>query len=449
MSTQTQQGFDPEAAIKALENQLARTPRGTRPMEHGAIAYRLGLAYAESPVGNAADNLRKALACYEVAAGIFDPRYDPVEHARAINAAGAAHRGLGRPKRALELFQKAADLLEDRDRDHERAAALNNLGLARTEAGEFESALDDFELAASLFDDSTPEGRRGKAAALHNRGLAHAATGTVEGLKAAIDDYAEARAAVDTEEAPYHCALIDHSTGIAATALAAQDPDQKRRWVSRAVTSFQESLAVFTRKAFPSQHALAKHNQGRALVATGEVDNLRRALASFEEVVALFDPRVQRDEWRQAYASLEAAEKALEDHPSGSLPGRAGHFVALAATCSSGERTQLLRERLPRLVALPGEKRHAAMVELAVASALLGPELAKGYIETELNVLMELPNEGVEAGLAARVDAHRRLPDAQREALDRAFDQAVGDALGMTQRILVRDHLASLGFERP
>jgi hypothetical protein len=90
---------DPLEAIAGLEAQLKATPRATRPYEHATVAYRLGLAYAESPVGNRAEYLRKALACFDVAAGIYDPRFDPVEHARVLNAAGASHRALGDRRR--------------------------------------------------------------------------------------------------------------------------------------------------------------------------------------------------------------------------------------------------------------------------------------------------------------------------------------------------------------
>ena len=101
-----QSTVDPKAVIDDLQRQLAATSRATRPHEHAVLAYRLGLAHAESPLGNPAEQLRKALAFYDVAAGIFDPRFEPVQHARVLNAAGAAHRGLGDRAKASELFEK-------------------------------------------------------------------------------------------------------------------------------------------------------------------------------------------------------------------------------------------------------------------------------------------------------------------------------------------------------
>ncbi len=259
---------DRRKALEALEAQLASTPRASRPYEHAAIAYRLGLAYAESPVGNASDSLRKALACYDVAAAIFDPRSDPVEHARVINAAGAAQRALGDPRRAGGLFAKAAELLDGRERDSERAAALNNLGLARTEVGELGAAVEAFDAAVDLFDTSTAEGRRGRVATLHNRGQAHAAGPGEEGLEAALVDFEEARADLDPDEAPYHHGLVSHSIGVACSTLAAVRPSDRDALLEEAVKAFSESLTVFTRSSFPFQYALAKHNLGLAHAAS-------------------------------------------------------------------------------------------------------------------------------------------------------------------------------------
>src|SRR5262245_31565175 len=233
---------DRQETIKALEEQLARTPKASRPHEYAALSYRLGLAYAES-TGTQQDGLRKALSYFDTAATIFDPRFDPVEHARVLNAAGAVHRGLGNRKKAAELFAKAADLFVGKEgREAELAAGLNNLGLVRSEQGDFAGAVEAFDQAVDLFDTSTAEGRRGKVATLHNRGQAHAAQGTREGLESALADYGEAQGEVDVEEAPYHYALLQHSMGVAFSALANQEPEERERLLDEAVAAFKESL---------------------------------------------------------------------------------------------------------------------------------------------------------------------------------------------------------------
>lgn len=436
--------------IETLEKQLANTPKATRPHEHGALAYRLGMAYAENPSGNPVDNNRKALASYDVAASLFDPRFDSIEHARVINAAGASHRALGDRKRAVKLFEQASELFRDRDRDQERAAALNNLGLVRSELGDSTAAIEAFDVAAELFDVGTAEGRRGRVATLQNRGMAHGAKGTEEGLEAALADYERARADVDYDDAPYHYGLVHHSIGVACTSLAARRPAERERLLEEAVRAFDESLLVFRRAAFPFQHALAKHNQGLALAAMAEPDDVntrRRALSCFEDAVAVLDPRLHADAWRQAYGSLERIEKELDALAPGL--GRAEHFTALVASTDADERFDLLQTRLLRLLALPPSTGRTALAELALASSRLGPEREQAIVESELAILMELPNESLEAALRARHEAHLKLEPEAREHADLALDAAIGEVLSGPQRIFVRDFLYSLGWERP
>ncbi len=463
MSTQPSESSktsDPKAVIEALETQLRNTPRGSRPYEYAAISYRLGLAHAETPVGSPQEGLRKALAHFEQAAAIFDPRYDPIEHARVLNAAGAVHRSLGNRTRAASLFEKAAELLADKDRDGERAAALNNLGLVRTELGDLAPAVEAFNTAADLFDTTTAEGRRGWVATLHNRGQAHAAQGTEEGLEAALADFEEARSELDADDAPYHYALVHHSIGVTCSALAGQhaphpavtgadaeaEAEVRRQFLQEAVRAFTESLEVFTRVGFPFQHALAKHNLGLAYAALGGVTNLRLALAAAEDAVAILDPRLHADAWRQAYGTLERIEKELGQLSPGM--SRTAHFANLAADLRRDERTTLVKERLYRLLALPDHGR-VALTELALAIGTLGEGRGRGIIEDELSLVMEMTPDVQEVALLAMWDAHGQLSGPAQETLDRELDQAIGDALGGPQRVYVRDFLYARGWERP
>jgi tetratricopeptide (TPR) repeat protein len=434
------------ATIRSLEAQLAATPRSLRPHQHAILAYRLGLAYAEHPVGPVEEGLRRALACYDTAAGIFDPRFDPVEHARVLNAAGAAQRALGDVKRAVVMFERAAGLLENHGRDDERAATLNNLGLARTELGASTDAVEVFTQAIDLFDRSTAEGRRGWVATLHNRGLAKAAAGDDPGLTGALADFELAVGELDANEAPYHYGLVHHSTGVVLADLASIRPDDRQRLLDRAADEFAESLTIFVRSGFPYQHALAKYNLGVAVAGIGGIDNLRLALACFEDALAALDTRLHQPQRAQAYARLVQVEEQLAERAP--QPGRAGHFAALVAATPDDDRVPLLRDRLLRLLDLPDPQRHAALVELALAGYQLGPERARLLIEAELGVLVELPNQWLEVALRARLEALSRLGE-DAEGAARALDEAVGATLGVPQRMFVRDFLYSLGWERP
>ena len=439
---------DPRATVNALKEKLASTPRAARPYEHASIAYRLGLAYAELPTGNHEENLRQALAHYQVAAAVFDPRFDPVEHGRVLNAAGAAHRALGDRRRAATLFEEATRLLDGRGRDGERAAAFNNLGLVRAELGQPDKAVEACDQAVALFDTDTAEGRRGRVAALHTRGQAHAALGTVEGLEAALADYEEARSSPYLDEAPYHDGLVHHSIGVTCSALAARRPEERERLLNEAVLAFSHTLRLFTRKAFPYQHAMTKYNLALAHAGLGGELDLRRALAGFEDATALFDPRVHKDEWKQAFTSLGKVEGELRGIAP--LPSLAGHFAALIVDSPHEERLPLVRERLNRVLDQVEGPRDTALKELASGAAQLGPAREMAFLETVLEILMEEMNvEGLEATLRAVVAAHRQLGEEAQLEADAALDQAVSNALVGPQRISVRDYLYSIGWERP
>jgi len=433
-------------AIRSMEAQLAATSKAMKPQQHATIAYRLGLAYAEHPTGPLEDSLRRALACYDVAASLFDPRFDPVEHARVVNAAGAAHRSLGNLDQAAQLFQRAATLLEKEDRDEERAAALNNLGLAKAAQGAVVEAIGHFTTAVELFDRRTPEGVRGWGAALLNRGQARASANDEAGLRAALEDYHLALSEVESSEASYHYGLLYHSVGVASMALAALEPEAATPLLEEAADSFAESLSVFSRTGFPFQHALAKYNLGYAVERLDGVANLRLALACYEDALAALDPRLHVPQRDLAFGSLMRVESRLNEWAP--TPGRAHHFVSMVAAASPEDRVPLMRDRLLRYLALPGPTRHKALVELALAEYWLGPERATILIEAELGVLVDLPNEFLQISLEARLEVLGQLGDAAEQA-GRALDDALGAQLGLPQRLFVRDFLYARGWERP
>jgi tetratricopeptide (TPR) repeat protein len=442
-----QSTVDHKAAIEDLERQLGKTPRASRPHEHAVLAYRLGLAYAELPTGNPAENLRRALAFYDVAAAIFDPRFEPLQHARVLNAAGAAHRGLNNRPKAADLFEKAVTLFAEGGTENERAAAYNNLGLCRTEMGQAAAGVEAFNSAIELFDSYTDEGKRGVMSTLHNRGQAHTSLGTEEGLEAALADFEEARGMIDPEENPLHYGMVEHSVGVTCSALAKVNEDGRSSFLKEAIRAFENSLLVFTRTAFPYYYALVKHNLGLAHESLGGTANLRRALASFEDALAVFDTRLHADAWKQAYASLERVEKQLNANGAKS---RIDHWAALLAVAPLEERTVLVRERMFRLLAQPEPRRTTGVAEVARAVGLMGFDESRKVYESIMKLVIELPQETQSVSLRAIMAGHASIEDAeQQEDADRGLDQAIGDALGGPQRVAVRDFLEGEGWIRP
>ncbi len=438
--------IDIVGTVARLTDQLAAVDPRRDPHEHAVLAYRLGLAQAEAPGGEPKENLRLALRWYETALPGFDPVFEPVAHARVLNAAAAATRSLGRLAEAAALFARAAEMLEGHGRNDEVAASLNNLGLARAGLGDSEGALEAFEQAVASFSTTRGEGRRGRAAALVNLGSALASLGSKEALEAAIDCYLEAVDVVTDDDAPYHRALADHARGVAEMALAEREEATDPVHLRRAVRAFESSLEFFSRTGFPYQHSLAKHNLGRALAAMGGERLLLLGLVAVEDSVSILDPRLHRTEWEHALHTLEQIESSLGRYNPGR--SRLELFIVLFEVSDAAEGLALVTNRLTRLLALPTDARHSALRKLAAAS-VGAADHGLAYIGAELTVLTELPNEHLHEVLLARLDAHGRLPPSTRDLADRALDQAVGDALNGPQRVFVRDFLSGCGFERP
>jgi len=442
-----QSTVDHKTVIEDLQKQLAATSRASRPHEHAVLAYRLGLALAESPSGNPVEGLRKALAFYDVAAAIFDPRFEPLQHARVLNAAGAAHRSLGDRRKAVDLFEKAVALFAEGGTENERAAAYNNLGLCRTELGQPAAGVEAFDAAIALFDTYTDEGKRGVMSTLHNRGQAQSSLGTEEGLEAALADFEEARGMIDPDENPLHYGMVEHSVGVTCSALSKLSDEGKSAFLQEAIRAFNNSLAVFTRTSFPYYHALVKHNLGLAHEAQGGTANLRRALISFEDAVAIFDTRLHADAWKQAFASLDRVEKQLNAKEPKT---RTEHYAALLAVVGLEERTVLVRERFFRVLGDPEPRRTLSIAEIAQAVGLLGFDDGRKVYEAIMKLVIELPQDTQAVSMRAIIEGHRSIDDEEtRIDADRALDQAIGDALGGPQRVSVRDFLEAEGWERP
>jgi hypothetical protein len=314
--------------------------------------------------------------------------------------------------------------------------------------GQPQAGVEAFDAAIALFDAYTDEGKRGTISTLHNRGQAHTALGTEEGLEAALADFEEARGMIDPEENPLHHGMVEHSVGVTCTSLAKISPDGKSAFLQEAVRAYNNSLQVFTRTAFPYYYALVKHNLGLAHESQGGLANLRRALACFEDAVAVFDTRLHADAWKQAFASLERVERAL----AASTPGktRTDHFAALVAVVNLEERTVLVRERLFRLLALPEPRRTTSIAEVAQAVGLLGFDDGRKVYESIMKLVIELPQDTQSLSMRAILAGHAAIEDEDaRLDADRALDQAIGDALGGPQRVAVRDFLEGEGWERP
>lgn len=483
---------EPDAArdaqvVAALECQMLVTPRRRFPARRAVAAYRVAMAYAELPGGDMGVSRRRAMACFAEASEIFAELGMVVEEARARNGTGSVYRALGQPAMAERHFTAALAGLEGAAAASEVAGAVsavaaeiaNNLGLVCSETGRLEEADRAFAQAMESFDCSEVDGRRGWASACVNRGLAAATRGDVDGLRAAIGFYQRVLDEVDASEVPYQHAMAWHGIGVVemalaggaggaveqvpgeledgglavasgaeggATAAIAGEVDEVGS-LARAERAFGEARRRFAPQVFPYQYALSCHNLAEVHRRRGDVLSQRRALAYLEDALAVLDPH-----WFAALragisASLASTERRLA--LAGVPVTRAEHFAHLLAGCDEVERRWWLRERIGRLLALPAGARDDALGTLANALCRLDPKAFGVVLQAELQVLMEWPVPLQATALQAQLFAHRRLaPEAAHEA-DAVLDESITHALNGPQRVIVRDYLRTLGYERP
>ncbi len=411
------------------------------------MAYRLGMATAEDPNGSQSQNLTTALGLYEDAASILTRERAPIEHARVMNAAGSAHRLLGRPERAAELFQRAANLLRGRGGDAEVASVLSNLGLAHTDCGRSGEAIAVFGEALALLVGNDNEQRRARIATRHNLAQSLMSTGSQDDLARAVATLKEANAECDQTDSALHQAMVWHSLGVARKGQAEHDLAQRSDRIEQAVQQFELCLTIFTATAFPFHHAVAKQNLGLALAGRADVGSLRRALACFEEAVTMFDPRLHRIHWQATYENLEAMEARLALE----MPGQTkyDHYATLLGEMDEVERLSALRSRFALMERMPPEHRLERLAKLAYAVVQQEPASFVATLRTMIMVLMELPDNVLQSALEAQVIAHSWLEAHDRRPADFILDEAINLLLFGPQRIRVRDLLTEAGWERP
>lgn len=428
--------------IESLRGQVARYPLDEFPVEYATVQFNLALALAESPEGDVVENRKKSIEAHAEALRVFSADSYPIQRGRVLTALGAVERDLGLAQIARDRFEEATRVLEGLDAPPEFGAATNNLGLAETDLGRFDNAISAFGKALEAF--KVERYKRQHATSLINRGMAFSKTATPDGIDKAIEDYRAAAQLVEPTDASYVYALAHHSLGVALLGK----PGARVEFLAEAIRSLDTSLTVFTRSAYPFQHALTKNNLGVAYeeIAPNDPTSLRRAQARFEEALILLDPRIHKEQWHEINANLaRVAEKLANLTGSDS---RVEHFVDLLAAISPPEQLDLLRFRLRSFLAMPEPHRTQALAMLDDAIVSAPPEPLIGITKAWLQVLMEQPHDELEVGLRSRQSAHDRVDGRRLRDASTAIEQALGH-LEVIQRVRVRDILTDLGYQRP
>lgn len=430
-----------------IVNAFKAMDRAANPGAWAVAAYRAGFATAEQPAANPAENQRIALAFYEQASEVLTSERAPLEHARILNAAASAHRMLGNAPKALRLFADATVLMRGRASAGEEASVLNNLSLALTEAGQLDEAIESFTRTCEILPNETEEHTRTLLTTKHNLAQAYLAKGELAGCDSAIAELTEAEELARSGDTAMHLAMIWHTLGVAYKAKSTLVGEASEALLGEAANYFERCLTIFTSVGFPYQHAIAKHNLGHALAGLQDVASLQRALAYYEDAMNIFDPRLHKAQWQEAFANAEAVEQRLAVEVP--RANRADHTAALVGSMDEIERLAFLRQRLAQLERLPEKKRLDRLTGFAYAVVTQPPDSFVAILRTMIMVLMELPEPMLQAALRAQLAAHALLDPHDQRASDFVLDEVINLQLFGPQRIRVRDILEEIGWNRP
>jgi len=332
-------------AVACYEAALGVYAEAGRPDRWAATQSNLGAAYGALQAGNRAENLRRAVACYEAALRVHTEEGCPSQWAEARNNLGAAYAELPSGdggenlRRAITCHEAALRVYTEEAYPSQWAEVQNNLGAAYAElpsgdrAGDLWRAIACYEAALDVY---AGTGRLDQwAATQNNLGIAYEELPSgdrAENLRRAVTCY-EAALGVHTETGyPDQWAATQNNLGSAYAELPSGDRAENLR---RAIACYEAALRVYTETGRPSQWAMTQNNRGAAfaeLPAGDRAENLRRAVACYEAALRVRTEADYPAQWAAAQNNLGAAYAEL---PSGD---RAENLRRAAAACEAALR---------------------------------------------------------------------------------------------------------------
>jgi tetratricopeptide (TPR) repeat protein len=391
-------------AVRVLRERIRTHAPERYPVQHATARFHLGVTLLHGQQApEAVPELAEALA-------LFGSAGMPVERAKAAMMLGVALREDGRPEDAEPALVAAIDGFAAHDQPAEHAAALHNLGVVRRDRGDLRGAAERFTAAGRAFEALGEQVSRASA----DREL-----GTTL-LELGEPDRAIAPLQRSMEQAgergdPVAWGAAANALGLAQLALEAHEP---------AEAAFRAVVSANPQSLRPEGYAMAKANLALVYEATGRPVRARLAGRQARDT-----PGAPEVVLTQAGGVLER----LGDPPGDLAP-------ALDEESAPGWGT-ILRDEMARWADAPERERRrcaAAWVTAVLERPSDAPELLRSWLE----VVLELPAEGMERVLGGVVTGWAVLPDEERDRFR-----------GLTARVLPRFHLPQwqrlqMAFER-
>lgn len=295
----------------------------------------------------------------------------PLEHAKALNALGAAFRAGGRLDDAASAFRQAAEVSAASGGRREQGAAVFNLGLVERERGRLDDATAFFAQASDLL--GTARG-----AALRELGTLLLGKGEIASATAALDDAVTSHAEVGDE--------LGHGAAANALGLA----HLAAGTVGDAIVAFRDALGAYPRTTRPHEFAMVKANLS---VAYEQANDLPRARLAARQALNVRDTPAAVTE--QARAVLDRHGPVTDD------------VVVVLADEPADRWPVILREEVVHWTRCDAE---------GLVDANPSPDL----IEAWLGALLELPPDHMQRAIATTLQvADEEFAEAVRAVLPR------------------------------
>ncbi|MCZ6835058.1 MAG: tetratricopeptide repeat protein [Planctomycetota bacterium] len=303
--------------------------------DSGVARHNLALAFAQTQVADAGENLERAIDLYRKLLKEHTRERVPLDWAMMQNNLGTTLMRLGERESGTERLEEAVvafrDAREERTRERvplDWATTQNNLGAALMRLGERESGTERLEEAVAAYCKALEERTRERvplnwAATQNNLGnallrLGERESGT-ERMEEAVAAYREALVERTRECVPLDWAMTQNNLGNALSSLGERESGTGR--LGEAVAAYRESLEEHTRERVPLDWAMTQNNLGTALMSLGEresgTERWEEALAAYREALEeRTRERVPLD-WARTQSNLGAALSSLGDRESG------------------------------------------------------------------------------------------------------------------------------------
>lgn len=267
--------------------------------ERDARTCRMSLGVIEEMKGEseaALELFREAYSEARTSLGLHHP-----DTATALTTVAGAQSSLGQLRVARENFETALGVFEETfGREHHTVGStLINVGKVEFDLGHYEQALEHHERALEVYEALLPEGHPRTATAVDNIAAAHARMGSHEKAREGHARALQMRVRHLDPSSPM-LALTQANLGLALANLGRHEESQEQfdaAWsILRVATTNADRASVLLLRA-----------KARRLAGVRPLDDVRRAIAGFEEGRALA---------QLAEAKFELAQLLLADDPA-------------------------------------------------------------------------------------------------------------------------------------